>query len=199
MKNKDISIRGGHTLKYVDGDLWEFVRRNNTPLYLTFGNNKNDKHSIIAMDADGMGMPLMLGCQVCDFKIVSMFESDGKYMVGMKLVMKEKITDLEQGDIIYVTNTSNLYNIIRFEVQSIVFHELNHLKWYDITSKTNKHILVKEKNENDKLDGVDGVEITLDTISEKAFSNEKFAKKYVYDIIQDKINELRNRQKEIML
>ena len=61
MKNKDIIIRGGHLLKYVDGDLWEFVPAwKDAPIYLTFNEAKTD---IIALDCSNMGMPLLVGCE----------------------------------------------------------------------------------------------------------------------------------------
>lgn len=197
MKSKDIKIHGGHLLKYISGDLWEFVPAfEKAPIYLTFNEKKTD---IIALDSDGMGMPLMIGCQVRDYKIKGIFTNDEKYIVAMKLVVKEKIEDLEPGDVVYVTNTNNLYGLRKFEIDSIVFHEDDRIHWYDLTSKQNKHILVRETNAVKPLNSSDGVVSTFDGSTERLFSNNNYAKKYVYDKIQDKINTLRETQREIML
>ena len=190
MKSKDITIRGGHTLKYIGGALWEFVPAwENCPIYLTFNDNKTD---IIALDADSIGMPLMVGCTVCDYKISGIHNVDGAYMVCMLPLHKEKANELEEGDTVYVTD-SVAYNFRVFPIGHIEFtiNEEYILMW----NKENDHdcIVLSTKQNKSLLTGVpvehlDGVLV---------FSDEKNAKKHLYDKIQDKIVELKNKQRSL--
>lgn len=195
MKNKDINLFNGHMLIYESGDAWIFKPAEDwMPIQLTYG----EQNQIVALDAPDLMMPLMVGNPVHEYKIELIVEVDGKFYLFMKKRYKNFVSELQKGDVLWVTNTKRNYMLIRFEVYSVAYHEMKHLKWYEITSKANKTIIVTEENANEDLHTKTGVKTSMFAWAERVFSDEQFAKQYLYDVIQDKINELRNRQKEIM-
>ena len=196
MKHRDIKLRNGHLLKYIGGDLWEFVVAEEwMPIQLIFDNSTSN--NIISLDADGMGMPLMVGLQIKDFRIHSIFENDDKYIIAMKPLFKEKLKDLEIGDVLWITNSYNdLYSVSKFKIKNIEYNIKPRIQWYKITSESNRIILIQE---NDKSLVNDGIEAIIDSNKEYVFTNENNAKKYLYDVIQNKINNLRTIQKNLML
>ena len=194
MKYKDIKLRNGHLLKYIGGDLWEFICAEEW-MHIRFIYADNN-HDIIALDADGMGMPLCVGCRVKKYKIHSIFINDDKIIVAMKLLIKEKIEDLKSGDILWITDSHNLYDVSPFKIKHIEYNDMPRIKWYKITSESNRIILIQE---NDKSLVNDGIEAIIDSNKEYVFTNENAAKKYLYDVIQNKINNLRTIQKNLML
>lgn len=205
MKNKDIIIRGGHLLKYVDGDLWEFVPAwKDAPIYLTFNEAKTD---IIALDCSNMGMPLLVGCEVNGYRIKCIFCNDDKYMFGMKPIIKEKIEDLELGDNIYVVTPNalgasiNKYVFISIMDDSQLYSE----SFAGITvraanSSSNRHITFSKERVNDDLSSKDGVKtgVTFEDKYERMFTNISHAKKFAYDLCQDVIEKIKENQRNII-
>lgn len=202
MKNRqNITLRGSHSLIYSGGDLWEFVSHDNMPIYLTYGNTLTEEHCIIAIDADSMGMPLFVGSTIVDYKIKSMFEQDGKYYVAMKPIAKEKIEDLEKNDTIYVAKLNETFDFGKYEVVSVSLKIQNGNDWHEVVArsidnpKCNETFYI-DADTTDELDGKEGVKTLY---PEYMFTNEKNAKNFIYDKIQDKIEVLRNYQRKIMI
>jgi hypothetical protein len=195
MKSKDINLFNGHKLIYESGDAWIFKPAED---WMSFQLTYGEQHQIVALDAPDLMMPLMVGNPVHEYKIESIVEVDEKFYVFMKKRYKNFVSELEKNDILWLTNSNKPFGIIRFEIKSITYHDMDRIQWYEITSKANKTVLVKNENENDNLNSKNGVKITMSGSNERMFSNIEYAKQYLYDVIQDKINELRNRQKEIM-
>lgn len=219
MNNKDIQLRGGHKLKHISGDLWEFVPKEDwMPIQVIL----NDDHSgYICIDCDSMGMPLMIGNTIGKYKITNMFDppidllpTTNHIIVGLKLIEKENIEDLERGDILYVV-TPDYYLGARLQVYIVNnVDEGNNifLEYYNIQVNHNKNDLrmfivdkeqlnVKVDNENTpKLNSKEGIKTCpiTDGDNEKIFSNKNFAQKYAYDLIQNKIQTLKEQQRKLM-
>ena len=198
-KNKDILLRGGHKLKYISGDLWEFVPRESwCPIQVTL----TEDHGYSSIDSDGMGMPLLIGCQVADYKIVSMFDdpdNEKKILVGMKPLHKKSTQDLEKGDIIY--EVINLYD--GMEVKEHIVKSIeddNKRSAYVFVECEDKTFTIDRKNAYGMLDSTYGV-MTVSFVGGVQiciFTNKEYAKKHAYDIIQDQIESLKETQRKIM-
>lgn len=192
MKSKDIKIRGGHLLKHIDGDIWEFVPSfENCPVYLTYNEKKTD---IIALDAPDMGMPLLVGCQVDEYKIYGIHEVDAKFVVCMMPVIKEKASQLAVGDILYITDEheNSLRKITVSKLQTTYACEYVLIFYKE---KDDDCIIVKADHPGSLKCGVE-----TDHFSHvKVFTDEKHAKKYLYDKLQDKIGYLREAQRRLMV
>ena len=199
-KNKDILLRNGHKLKYISGDLWEFVPREEwCPIQVI----KNDDHTgYISVDSEGMGMPLLIGCQVNDFKIVCMFDdpnNENKILVGMKPIHKKSTQGLEKGDIIYeVINLSDGMEVKEHVVKSI--EDDNKRSAYVFVECEDKLFTIDRKNAYGMLDSTYGVRTVsfVGGVQICIFSNKEYAKKHAYDIIQDQIESLKETQRKIM-
>ena len=211
--SKDIKLTEGHKLIYKSGDLWEFKPAEDwMPVQLTYG----EQHQIIALDAPGMMLPLMLGNPVHEFKIMSIVEVDGKFDVLMKKRLKNYISELERGDLLYVVTPNHFgADINRYVFDSIIdestfdsdrftntFAGVNVYSEND-ESKTQKHIIFSKQRIDEDMNSKEGMKIgvTYDinkTLYEKMFTNVDHAKAYGYDICQDMIEKIRTKQSELM-
>lgn len=190
MKSKDIQLRGGHTLKYIGGALWEFVPAYpDCRVYLTFNDKGTD---IITLDADSMGMPLMVGCTVCDYKVSGIHNIDGAYMVCMLPLMKDKAIDLTKGDEIYIADM-NEYTVNKYVIKDVDVKSEVILLTFAEKTPSDEYIALPKEHEGSLRTGV----YIFFGVGKIAFTDDKNAKKYVYDTIQDKINNLRKKQKAL--
>jgi len=207
--SRDINLTEGHKLIYKSGDLWEFKPAEDwMPVQLTYG----EQHQIIALDAPGMMMPLMLGNPVHEFKIMAIVEVDGKFDVLMKKRFKNYISELESGDLLYVV-TPNKYGV---EINRYVFDCIPTDKNFvadnffvicvyseDDESKTKKHIMFGKNRLDEDMNSKEGLKVgvtheTSKFLYQRVFTNVDHAKAYGYGICQDMIEQLKKNQREIM-
>lgn len=217
-KNKNILLRGGHKLKYISGDLWEFVPAEEWMNDYIQAIPNEDKQGYISVDCSGLGMPLLLGCQVSDYKIVGMFNTSGlleddnndidHIIIAMKPIHKESINDLEKGDKLYVVTPDDDLGaeFEEYDFEKVTEDPAEALHYIDINCRTkdgNRVVFtIDRKHTKFMLDSVYGVNTVYhdnNYVYRRIFSNREYAQKYAYDIIQDKIEKFKETQRKIMV
>ena len=217
-KHKDILLNGGHKLKYISGDLWEFVPAEEWMNDYIQAIPNEDKQGYISVDCSGLGMPLLLGCQVSDYKIVGMFNTSGlldddnnvidHIIIAMKPIHKESINDLEKGDKLYVVTPDDDLGakFEEYDFEKVTKDPAEALHYIDINCRTkdgNRIVFtIDRKHTKFMLNSVYGVNTVYhdnNYVYRRIFSNREYAQKYAYDIIQDKIEKFKETQRKIMV
>lgn len=215
MNNNDIKLPGGHCLRYISGDMWELVTAEEWMKDYIFTIPNEDHSGYISVDCPNLGMPLLLGNTISKYKIVSMFDTYGMiegsdethFIVALKKIHKNYISELESGDYLYVVTPNYLGALLDKYVFEYIKEKENFENEFitivvhkDNSPDVKEHIVVHDSHYDEDFMTENGIKIgtVCDTKYQVMFTYPDYAKKLAYNLCQDVIEKIRKNQRKII-